>query len=436
MSKLVTPLLLGALLGISSIAVAHAQVRVGVEASVTSDALVEAAKEFTKATGIEVEISQFPYEGWVTQFRTEAAVRSNLFDVVKISAALVGEGVANQYIEAIENLDVSMLDLEDIPLYDLAKYTDGKHYMVPYYQEPNGLILRTDLLNDPVEQENFKKEFGYDLAIPKTEAQYEDQLKFFTRPDDGLYGLIMYGKRAAWIQIHFQNLLHARGLEYMDWTTFEPRMSTPEVQQALADWKNLYQYADPSSLDADWFTGNANFQAGRAYSIDTWGTAYVYANDETTSKVAGNLVMVPYPSELPRPIGFAVQDGLALTTTSTNRDDAWKFITWVSSAEAQKAAVLKSKLGTIPSSFAALSDEEVNAKISLTDIANLLKTEDIRPDSPLLPEGRQINLEILTKYLSMYLTGELTAEQMGEQFDSEINAILQRGGYDTPWLNN
>ena len=343
-------------------------------------------------------------------------------------------GFAAKYLEPVENFDTSQLDLKDIPLYDLAKYTDGKHYMVPYFQEPNGLILRSDLLNDPAEKDAFQKQYGYALDIPKTEDQYLDQLKFFTRPDKGLYGLIIYGKRAAWDQIHFQNLLHARGLEYMDWKTYQPHMSTPEVQQALKDWKALFQYADPSSLDADWFTGNANWKAGRAYSIDSWGSNYVYSNDKTGSQVAGKVVMVPYPTKLPKAIGFAVQEGLAVTTTTKNRDEAWKFIVWATSKAAQKRAVLDSALGTIPASYAALADADVNKKLPLANIVGLLQNSDIRPDSPLLPEGRQINLEILTKYLSMYLTGEVTAEEMGKQFDDEINGILKKGGYPTPWL--
>jgi multiple sugar transport system substrate-binding protein len=414
---------------------AYADIVIGVESSVQSDALIAVVDQFTKETGIKAEVSQFPYDGWVTQLRTEGAVRAGLFDVVKISAALVGEGVASGYIEPIENFDVGQLDLKDIALFDLAKYTDGKHYMVPYFQEPNGLILRKDLLDDPEEQAAFKAKYGYALDVPKTEAQYLDQLKFFTRPDKNLYGTIIYGKRAAWIQIHFQNLLHARGLEYMDWKTYQPKLGTPEVQKALADWKDLFQYADPASYDADWFSGNANWKAGRAYSIDSWGSNYVYSNDPTGSQIAGKVMMVPYPTELEKVTSFAVQEGLAVTTTSQNRDEAWKFVVWATGKDAQTRAVLDSAIGTIPASYGALADPEVNKKLPLEAIVGLLRNADVIPDSPLLPEGRQINLEILTKYLSMYLTGESTAEQIGTRFDSEINELLKKGGYKTPWLD-
>lgn len=415
---------------------AQADIVIGVEASVQSDALIAIVDDFIAETGIQAEVVEFPYEGWVTQFRTEGSVRSGLFDVVKISAALVGEGVASGYLEPIENFDMSQLDLDDIPLFDLARYSDGNHYMVPYFQEPNGLIVRTDLLNDPDEQAAFEATYGYPLDFPQTEAEYLDQLEFFTRPDEGLYGLIIYGRRAAWIQIHFQDLLHSRGLEYMNWDTYEPYMSTPEVQQALADWKALFDFADPVSMEADWFTGNANWRAGRAYSIDSWGSNFLYSNDPESSQIAGDVTMIPYPSELDEVIGFAVQEGLAVTTTTQNRDEAWQFVVWATSQDAQRRAVLQSALGTIPASYGALADPEVNEKLPLAEIVDLLQNAEIKPDSPLLPEGRQINLEILTRYLSMYLIGEATAGEVGEQFDAEINAILQRGGYPTPWLDS
>ncbi len=41
----------------------------------------------------------------------------------------------------------------------------------------------------------FKAKYGYDLAVPETYAQLMDIAKFFTRPDQGLYGVAIYSQK-------------------------------------------------------------------------------------------------------------------------------------------------------------------------------------------------------------------------------------------------
>lgn len=408
---------------------------VGMEEAVHSDAFAAIAADYKAKTGVTVEIQKYPYSGWVTQVRTEAASKTGLFDLIYISGAVVGENVKADYIVPFESFDAGKLNIKNIPFYDLWKQADGKHYLLPWFQEPNTLLVRQDLLDDPAEIAAFKKQFGYELTYPKTEAQYLDQLKFFTRPDKGLYGAIIYGKRAVWNQIHFQHLLHARGLSYLDWKTLQPYMSTPPVQQALNDWKALFQYADPVSLDADWNVGNTNWKAGRAYSLDTWGSVFLYSNDQETSKIVGKVAMIPYPTELKRVVGFAVQQGLAITKTAKNPKLVFDFLSWATSPANHKKAVLGSKLGNIPASLVTLEDPEVNKRFPMKKLVELLSTTDVMPAEPPIPEGRQINLEILTTYLSRFLVGELTAEETGRQFDDQINELLKKGNYPTPWIN-
>ena len=45
----------------------------------------------------------------------------------------------------------------------------------------------------------------------------------------------------------------------------------------LADMEMLYSMADPASFTAGWVEGNANFTAGRDYSLVTWNSVLLYA---------------------------------------------------------------------------------------------------------------------------------------------------------------
>ena len=109
------------------------------------------------------------------------------------------------------------------------------------------------------------EEYGYELAAPRSRQQYYDQVVFFHRPDEGLYGNIAYGLRAGWINILHEALNFMHGIEIADNDTLEVSVNTPDGLAVLADMEMLYGMADPASFTAGWVEGNANFTAGRDY---------------------------------------------------------------------------------------------------------------------------------------------------------------------------
>ena len=71
----------------------------------------------------------------------------------------------------------------------------GTYWAYPTEGDANGWSYRKDLFEDPKEMEAFKAEYGYDLAVPTTYEQFMDIAKFFTRPDQGLYGVAAYTQK-------------------------------------------------------------------------------------------------------------------------------------------------------------------------------------------------------------------------------------------------
>ena len=71
----------------------------------------------------------------------------------------------------------------------------GTYWAYPTEGDANGWSYRKDLFEDPEEMEAFKAKYGYDLAVPTTYEQFLDIAKFFTRPDQGLYGVATYTQK-------------------------------------------------------------------------------------------------------------------------------------------------------------------------------------------------------------------------------------------------
>src|SRR5437016_9351220 len=68
----------------------------------------------------------------------------------------------------------------------------GKYLAILLEGDANGWAYRKDWFEDPTEKANFKKKYGYDLAVPKNYKELRDIAEFFYRPEQKKYGLAIY----------------------------------------------------------------------------------------------------------------------------------------------------------------------------------------------------------------------------------------------------
>ena len=134
----------------------------------------------------------------LTPLREALCSRSGLKDGAWDIACLPTDWLA----EAVE--EGAVLDLAPYMRRDpLPDYPDGwtpsltrfQHwddavYGIPYHDGPECFVYRRDLFEDPNEQQSFQQRFGYALAAPRTWSQFYDIARFFTRPEQNLYGTL------------------------------------------------------------------------------------------------------------------------------------------------------------------------------------------------------------------------------------------------------
>lgn len=407
-------------------------ISIGSETGVHADALIANAERCAMEVGVAYEAHQLPPGEWINSILpTEAAVRSGLYDIAYIPISKIAQFVAADYLLPLEDFDIDALDPDDIAFFNLTEY-EGKHWLVPWLNEYQGILYRTDLMNDPDEQAAFMEEYGYELASPQSMQQYFDQVAFFHRPDEGLHGNIAYGLRAGWITILHEALSFMYGIEVVDHETLEININTPEGIAALNDMMMLYEYADPASYTAGWVEGNANFTAGRDYSLVTWNSVLLYGNDPDTSDVAGNIgfQLIPLPGDgVEEPEGFLSQWGPALSSTSENPDKAFEMLVCLTNTESGVHGVTATKLGNSPSRISVLQDERALARFPwLGDIAAGIQGLNII-STPNIPEYGDVRGEVLPRHLSAMIAGEATVEETAAALEAEIMQILVDGGH-------
>ena len=157
----------------------------------------ELGLQYEEETGIKVNVIQEPWGSFGDLFFTEMAAQGDSWDAVVGDSQWLGQGATQgHYVDMTDfmvdnGLDTSVTDAT-LTYYGEYPTGSGRYWGFPTEGDANGWAYRMDLFEDPDEMAAFEAEYGYPLATPETYAELTDIAKFFTRPDEGLYGSAIY----------------------------------------------------------------------------------------------------------------------------------------------------------------------------------------------------------------------------------------------------
>src|SRR5215207_5873797 len=162
-----------------------------------SDYLQEIGNMYEEETGIAVNVIQEPWGSYFDRVAAEWAAGGDAFDMVVGDSQWLGQAATQgHYIDMTDFLTETGIKDTVTPatLTYYAEYPTGSstYWSYPTEGDADGWAYRRDLFEDPDEMAAFEAEYGYPLAVPETWQQLMDIAKFFTRPDDGLYGTAIY----------------------------------------------------------------------------------------------------------------------------------------------------------------------------------------------------------------------------------------------------
>ncbi len=233
--------------------------------------LQQVANDYESETGIKVNVVQEPWGSFFDRVAAEWAANGGGFDMVVGDSQWIGQAVTEgHYMDLSDFLSSEGIDKTVTPA-TLKYYGEygGSLYAYPTEGDANGWAYRKDLFENPDEMATFKEKYGYDLAIPTTWAQLRDIAEFFTRPDDGLYGVGVYTQvDYDAITMGFQNVFFSYG---GDWRDADNNVlgvvNSDKAVAALEMYKQLYDFAPPGSNNAFFAEMNDLFIQGKAAMI-------------------------------------------------------------------------------------------------------------------------------------------------------------------------
>ncbi len=236
--------------------------------------LSELVKDYETEAGVKVTVKQEPWSSFLDVVSKEWAAKGTAFDMVVGDSQWIGQGASQgHYVDLTDFLTTTGLK-DSVTSATLTYYGEyptgsGKYWAFPTEGDANGWAYRKDLFEDPDEMAAFKAEYGYDLAVPETWAELMDIAKFFTRPDEGLYGAAIYTQKDYdAITMGFQNVMWPFGANWAD-ENYNPEgaINSDGAVEALEYYRELWTCCAPPGSGNIFYTEVNNYFIGGQVSM-------------------------------------------------------------------------------------------------------------------------------------------------------------------------
>jgi len=311
---------------------------------------------FTEKTGAKWIIHGFPHVNLYPKEMAELVANTGAFDLVtgmQMSFSMFEPYLIslNPFIER----DFGSLDNFKKLFYPSAMEEvtyNGQVKYVPYQFTPQFTVYREDLFNDPGEKAAFKAQYGYELEPPETIQQLIDVAKFFTRPEEDLWGLVFMGKSApgGWTMI---SAMYGAGLDLVDPETGKaPFASGPLREKAIEaasfwyDMVHTYKVSPPGSAAIGHTECYEVYAGGHAAMSHGWWSDFW---DRVTAPEViadiGESGSISLPTIDPDEGVFLSCWGYGIPKMSKNSEAAWEFIKFMMSEEIALAQSRESGTG-------------------------------------------------------------------------------------------
>lgn len=345
--------------------------------------------------------------------------------------------MANQWLEPLDDYiktDPPTNWPDDRPKWGTEVQTgkDGKLYAFPNHGGPLGFMYRKDLLGDPAERDAFKSKYGYDIPDPSTwtlEKEFRDVAEHFTRPDQNFYG-IAWGAKQGEQQLGYELILMlwAQGGEVFD-EAWKPTLNSEEGVTGLqfyVDTMNKWKIASPGSPSFGTFEAAEQFMAGNTALSIMWTSFGSLFEGSADSKVAGKVGYTWLPKGSgPKGRHIAANDWwyYAVTSTSRNKEWAYRFVRYISEPEPQRHLL---ETGGYPLRVSILRDKSLYAKYPFLETAEQIAAVGKR--WPLIPEFSEVN-EIIQRAAANAIAQKASPKDALDQAARDIEQVMRRAGY-------
>tara|TARA_R110000868_G_scaffold243100_1_gene498888 strand:- start:75633 stop:76871 length:1239 start_codon:yes stop_codon:yes gene_type:complete len=324
-------ILKGAVFGVFAVSgAAHAEVTLNAlfmaQAAYSEDDIRNMTEDFKSANpGVNVNVELVPYEA--LHDKIVLSQSANGYDVVLYDVIWPAEFAQYQLLENVtDRVDADTRKGILDGAWTTVEY-DGSLYGMPWIADTKFLFYNKEML----------KKAGFDNP-PATWAELESQAKAIK--DQGIvdYPLVWSWSQSEAAICDYTTILSGMGGQFLD-ADGKPAFNTGGGLKALEYMVGTIDsgLTNPNSREYLEEDVRRVFSSGQAAFALNWGYMYNLANDPAESQVAGHVGIAPAPGTAGVSTASAVNGsmGLGIPTKSEHKEEAWKYIQFLTSQKVQ-----------------------------------------------------------------------------------------------------
>jgi sorbitol/mannitol transport system substrate-binding protein len=300
------------------------------------------ADNFTKQTGITVNYTVLPENDVRDKISQEFSSQAGQYDVASLSNFEIPIYAKNGWVAPMDDFIAkdSAFNQSDIlkPMTTSLTAEDGKVYGQPFYGESSFLMYRKDVFDAK----------GLKMPDKPTWQQVADLAAQADGAQPNMKGICLRGQ-PGWGQLFapLTTVVNTFGGTWFekDWTA---KVNAPEFKDATNFYVNLVKAHGENGAPQAGFTEclNAMQQGNVAMWYDA--TSAAGSLEATDSPVKGKVGYVPAPVNKTQSSGWLYTWAWAIQKASKKQENAWKFISWASSADYEKLVGDKEGWAKVP----------------------------------------------------------------------------------------
>jgi multiple sugar transport system substrate-binding protein len=359
--------------------------------------LADMAPKFKEATGVTVKVDILSYPELLTKVTADFVGHTKGYDLLTMDIVWSGQFAESGYTVDLTDwikrdaAEINVPDIYPVLMSSLGGYK-GKQMAFPFAGYANVLAYRTDLY----------KEAG--LKPPETMEDMVANAYKLTKPPKQ-FGFVANGQKGPavaqdWMQYNSEMGGSILGPDGKPALNSEANIKSLTVYKALFD-----KAAPPGAADYDWGGREESFRQGVAAQMQTWSVGAPGYFDPKTSKVVGNVALMPSPQGKGLPKKYGVGGwGMAINADidAKKKEAAWVFIKWLTSPAVHKDFNMRGA-----GSYLRISethDAELNAKYPFLPVLDEVFANGDGEYRPRIPQYPQIQ-DILGTAVNAVLVG-------------------------------
>jgi multiple sugar transport system substrate-binding protein len=288
------------------------------------------AEEYNKTHDTKVEVTAFPNEEYPAKLASSARSLPDLFaaDVV-FAPQYAAQGLWLDITDQFEAFDAHD---QVAPAHVRAGTWEDRNYAVPHTIDMSVMLYNKDLYTQA----------GLDPEKPPTTlAEFAEHARAIDKLGGEVNGTYFGGNCGGCVEFTFWPSVWAAGGDVLDDDGQNAAVDSPEMAEVFALYRQLYEegVASPASKDEagpTWLGALQNGKIGIAPGPSVW-LGLIEEQSDIEMGVA------PIPGIDGGESTFVGGDAIGIGATSEHAEQAWDFLKWTMSEEAQVEVIAKNK---------------------------------------------------------------------------------------------